>query len=351
MTRKKILAIDQGEFVGGAERFLAELLTRITDEYEVHLLSTGNPQHLKLYEESKIIHHQINLPSLGITNFWHLFSARRTFRQMSHEIHPDIIISNTVRTHLIASRKRNSIPMIWMAHDRTFPRWLLKWMINIPNRIIACSKYVKKWYEDRTEVLTPYGIEKELFTQLQSAKKKPIVGMVGNIVPWKGQKVFIEAAKKLHESFPDWTFELIGKPYHGNAESEAYFTECQLLTKEFDSINWRTSDQAAKDIGEWQILVHCSTTPEPLGRVVLEGMAAGCAVIASELGGPPEMIGEGRGITISPSSEKLQEAIEKLLSDEELRAKYAQNGRQYIADHFFWEKVIKRFKKFLIFTS
>jgi len=351
MTHKKILAIDQGEFVGGAERFLAELLTRVTDEYEVHLVSTGNPDHLKLYEGSKMTHHQMTMPSLGITNFWQLFSARRSFHKMSQQIQPDIIISNTVRTHLITSKRGVSIPLIWMAHDRTFPKWLLKRMINIPKRIIACSEYVKKWYEDRAEVLTPYGIEEELFTQLQSSKKKPVIGMVGNIVPWKGQKVFIEAAKKVHEHFPDWAFEIIGKPYHGNAESEAYFSECQQLTKDLEYITWKTSDQAAKDLGEWKILVHCSTNPEPLGRVVLEGMAAGCAVIASELGGPPEMIGEDRGITIKPNKEALQEALEKLLSDEDLLKNYAHKGQQYIEEHFFWEKVIKRFKKFLIFTS
>ena len=69
------------------------------------------------------------------------------------------------------------------------------------------------------------------------------------------------------------------------------------------------------------MLVHSSVIPEPFGQVVLEGMAAGIPVIATDAGGPAELITNGRdGILTQPGdAHELAEALRRLQSDAALR--------------------------------
>ena len=74
-------------------------------------------------------------------------------------------------------------------------------------------------------------------------------------------------------------------------------------------------------MSELDILVHCSVTPEPFGQVVLEGMAAGLAVIATAAGGPAELITGGvDGILTRPGDAgELAAALRRLQEDSGLR--------------------------------
>ena len=79
---------------------------------------------------------------------------------------------------------------------------------------------------------------------------------------------------------------------------------------------------------------------ESLSNVILESMAAGVAVVASRVGGNPELVAEDRGVLIAPDdSEALASAIECLLRDAKLRLKLSRNAKQFVAANFSLEKV------------
>src|SRR5262249_57484052 len=65
------------------------------------------------------------------------------------------------------------------------------------------------------------------------------------------------------------------------------------------------------------VVIHASTDPEPFGRVLLEGMAMGKAVIATDLGGPREIIEHGvSGFLVPPGDAvALAAAVETLIAD------------------------------------
>lgn len=91
------------------------------------------------------------------------------------------------------------------------------------------------------------------------------------------------------------------------------------------------------------LLVHASVLPEPLGTVVVEGMAAGLPVVAADPGGPAEYIEDGReGLATSPGDmEALAAAMGRAAGDDELRARMAAAGRGK-ARAFGAEAVVER---------
>ncbi|MDP2690926.1 MAG: glycosyltransferase family 4 protein [bacterium] len=362
--KKKILAIDQGEHLGGAERFFTEILSRLDSEYEIHLITSKNEQYHKLYMGSLEKIHELDLPSLkpfSLKTYREYRKTQRELKRIIQEICPDLIISNTVRTHLLISpiAKKLKKPLIWMAHDKTFPKKILKWFLCYPRKIIICSRYIKEYFsstgakESQMEVVYPFGIDVRIIEELKTVSKKKYVGMVGKFIPWKGQDTFIRAVAALHNQFSDYRFVIVGSAYEGNTESEAYFSSCQKLISELHLGEMVTITNKVQNLMEemasWELLVHCSNQPEPLGRVILEGMAAGCAVITSRLGGPEEIVEQGEtGLLIDPTSNDLEKAMRELLSDEKLRKRLSRQAREHIKEDYEWKGVMKRFKKILL---
>ena len=92
----------------------------------------------------------------------------------------------------------------------------------------------------------------------------------------------------------------------------------------------------------------CPSIYEPLGIVNLEAMACETAVVASKVGGIPEVVVNNEtGLLVDYSSNPsefedfLASAINKLMSDKSLSIKYGQAGRIRAIEHFGWDKVAK----------
>jgi len=80
---------------------------------------------------------------------------------------------------------------------------------------------------------------------------------------------------------------------------------------------------------------------EPYGIVLTEAMAAGVPIVASRVGGIPEVVAEGANALLCPPNDPvaLAEAIERLARDRELRARFASAGRVRV-EQFSWNRVI-----------
>jgi glycosyltransferase involved in cell wall biosynthesis len=84
------------------------------------------------------------------------------------------------------------------------------------------------------------------------------------------------------------------------------------------------------------ILVHASTTGEPFGQVIIEAMAAGKPVIATNGGGVPEIVDDGvTGLLVSMGdADAMAAAIERLLEDPALCARMGEAGLARVQQHF-----------------
>ncbi len=360
MSKKKILCLDQGEYLGGAERFFSELLYLVGNEYDVHLITGYNKEYQERYTNSAISIHECELPSLkplGISSIKAFKSSQKKILKILESINPDLIISNTVRTHILCSSlaKKKDIPLLWMGHDITFPKTLLRWFLQYPQAIISCSRYVADYYlpaekkNIKKELLYPYGVSKESLESIAIKSKKPLIGMIGKFIPWKGQDLFIQMAAEIHQKYPDVRFSIIGDSYPHDKSSEEFYKKCTKMVHEkgLDGVlEIHKSNDVLSEIATWEILVHCSREPEPLGRVILEGMTAGCAVVASDLGGPKEIVHhDENGILCKPSLGQLVRTVENLITNDERRHKLQRTAKQWIRDHFMWKKTKQRFMK------
>ena len=99
-----------------------------------------------------------------------------------------------------------------------------------------------------------------------------------------------------------------------------------------------------------QLLTHatvfvCPSIYEPMGIVNLEAMACETAVVASRVGGIPEVVAEGetglpRRARRTPT--ELAARVNELLGDPELAARFGKAGRKRAVEHFSWRAIAER---------
>jgi glycosyltransferase involved in cell wall biosynthesis len=159
-------------------------------------------------------------------------------------------------------------------------------------------------------------------------------GIVGRLAPWKGQHIFLEAFAR---AFPsgDERAVIIGSAMFGEDGYGQALVD-RVATLGLDGrVDFRGfRDDVVTELAQLDILVHASTIPEPFGQVVVEGMAAGLAVIAADAGGPREIVDDGVNGVLSPPGDvgTLARLLQDLASDPQRRRRLGDAGRRRAAD-------------------
>lgn len=193
--------------------------------------------------------------------------------------------------------------------------------------IFCVSNYVKAQFldgiiTDREKVVVLYnGVERK-FEKFPTKKKEILY--VGRLVAEKGVDLYVEVIRSIAKIFPDWTFNLIGSYKLGenkNINSYAY-----NISKKFKDIGSQTCFYGFKDhdfvlekMKNTSIIVIPSLWEEPFGLVASESMSAGIAIIASKIGGIPEIIGNNGILIESINYLKLRKALIELINNKEKR--------------------------------
>lgn len=196
------------------------------------------------------------------------------------------------------------------------------------------------------------GIKVEKYNvQVDVAKKKlelgidpdaPVVGKIANLRPVKGHCYFLKAAAKVLEKFPRTNFVLIG---NGSLEEKLkqYANELNISTQvKFLGLR----EDIPEIISTLDISVLSSLT-EGCSNTILESMAGGKPVIATNVGGNPELIVDGETGLIVPSrnATALADAECKLISDRVAAIKMGERGRDRVAKLFNMDKIIAEFEE------
>ncbi|OHC03345.1 MAG: hypothetical protein A3H23_09555, partial [Planctomycetes bacterium RIFCSPLOWO2_12_FULL_40_19] len=163
------------------------------------------------------------------------------------------------------------------------------------------------------------------------AQDSNVVGVVGRLVPIKGHKYLVSAAKRIIKEFRNTVFVFVGDGYlSSRLERQA---ESVGVRKNIIFTGWRKDAVEILDL--FDILVLPSLN-EGMGKVLVEGMALGKPIIASNVGGIIDLVRNGEnGILVPPGdSDALGEAILQLLKDKNLSEKLGKNGKAMVYPEF-----------------
>lgn len=199
------------------------------------------------------------------------------------------------------------IPSI--SHVRGDPGSLhsVHWTYSLPDHFISVSHWVANGMTGRLNVPTEKisvvydGIDLDklnlsaddtLFRQQFNISKDAFaVGLVGLLIPWKGQHVFIDAAKLLKNEIPNLKMLIIGGTPDDCIDYENELKKRVADEHLTDTICFTGHISDMPNVYKGlDIVVSASTSPEPLGTVVIEAMAMGCALIVPNHGGGAEMV-------------------------------------------------------------
>jgi glycosyltransferase involved in cell wall biosynthesis len=133
----------------------------------------------------------------------------------------------------------------------------------------------------------------------------PCFGIVGLLVPWKGQDVFLRAAKRVLEKVPEAYALVVGGAPSGGRD---YAESLRHLAAELgidDRVVFTGYRADVPDVLRLlDVVAHASVQPEPFGRVIAEAMAMGRPVVASNARGPTEIIEDARTAFVLPDDDE-----------------------------------------------
>ncbi|WP_043651373.1 glycosyltransferase family 4 protein [Nocardia thailandica] len=243
----------------------------------------------------------------------------------------DVLVAVSVKALLIGAvaARRARVPLVWQVHDRVSAEYFGRFLATAIRLLcllccagaIANSRATAASLGLRrvpTVVAYPgveFGADRPRAGQRPAAEA--VVALVGRLTPWKGQDVALRALAAT--AVPPRRVLVVGGTFFGE---EPYRARLEALAAELALPATFTGhvDDPAPHLDDADVLVHCSVVTEPFGQVVVEGMAAGCAVIAADAGGPAEIVRDGvDGLLVTPAVAPLTAALDRLLADPRLR--------------------------------
>lgn len=250
------------------------------------------------------------------------------------------------------------VPHIWHVREilvQPSQLWaVMQWLIPLMSeRVLCISTQVKDHfrisprYQSRLIVLHD-AIDEQSFVEaeddasdlaLESDFARCRVSIAARVNPWKGHQVFIRAAALVLQQCPQVRFYIAGgclPAYESILRSmEKLIQECKIAD-DVRLLGDLTHAQVSALVRQSDIVVVPSILPEPFGLTILEGMAFSKTVIATDAGGPRDIvIPEVTGLLVPPGdADALAQAILLVIENPSLRLSMGAAGRKRLLDHF-----------------
>jgi len=367
--------------LGGAEFSLLELVTRLRDSYDFHLIVPGEGPLKKSAElagakvwilpwPEAITSTGETATHAGVTKILHAAASLQPFtRRLSdllEEIQPSVFVTNAVKAHIIGAlaRKPKNVPLIWYMRDgleeRILSRKLLALLSRRCDMAVCISEYVAAQFREYVSGSVPTQVVYNIVdlnrfhpealppADLRKGPDEVWFGMVGAITPLKGHDIFLGAAERVLDQQPNTFFVIVG--------NNPYLTEAGLRYEELLRRRMATSlvdrvkfvgfrNDVPNVLSQLDVLVQPNRGPEGLGRSVLEAMACGVPVIAVDKWGPAELIEHGRsGLLFPPrDAEKLATHMLTLARSKPLRKAMGKHGHAWIQQNLISKKLAGQF--------
>jgi glycosyltransferase involved in cell wall biosynthesis len=204
--------------------------------------------------------------------------------------------------------------------------------------------------DESKTIVIPNGIDLDLFSKEKCEQKDKslkqfgleegnYILFVGRLGVLKGVQYAIEAFKSISRAHPDLKMAIVGKgDFEGHLKDLTRGLENIVFTGYVDSARVR------KTLYQNSLLVVVPSLYEALPMVVLEAMACGKAVVASNVGGIPLLVKNGKnGFLAKPADPKdLEKLMTILYENRELRENMGSSAREFVEKEFSVEQMVDR---------
>lgn len=371
MKQKILYIITQAEF-GGAQRYVYDLATNLGDDFDVAVAIgeiKGSDELARRLAAKNI--RVIRLKHLvREISIWQDLSAICEIEKIIKKEKPEIVHLNSTKAGFVGSLAAwlagKKFKLVYTIHGWIFLEPLSparkrlylaleKISARICDALIVLSQSelragLDKYICPPKKInLVPHGLTPPDFLPREIAREKLnirpdefCIGTIANFYPTKGLPYLIEAAAKLKNKNHSAKFLIMGDGIE-RAYLEALMTKYDLADNVI--LAGQITDAAAY-LKAFDIFA-LPSLKEGLPYAILEAMNAGLAIVATSVGGIPEMIGNGRdGLLVPPkNSDELAGAIEKLIDSPEWRASLGKNAVETVKNKFNLAAMLEGTKK------
>lgn len=265
---------------------------------------------------------------------------------------------------------------VWLSlHSITFiqPRFIketqLRKALGVTEYIIVNSEYVKQVLLQRfpdleNKMIVNYlGVDEKVFAPRYSLHQaelrqkeldklklqgKQIILYVGRLIPEKGVHHLIQAFQRLKAKQPEAVLLIVGARSYGQNKLTRYVRKLKRMSRKNSSIHFVPFTPYSV-MNRWYRIADVAVVPsigqEALGLVNLEAMSTGLPVIATKIGGIPEIIKDGKNGVLVPVENHVQhltDALQKVLSHPSWANQLGRKGREMVENKFTWRHSAKR---------
>ena len=358
---KRVLVLHSSNDMYGASRIVLQVIDiLIKAKYEVHVILpykgvlnkiiTDKGASCSIYNLGVFRKKYLNLKGL-YNRFLKIKKAKNHISNYIDKHHIDLLYTSTsVIISGALAAKRRGIPNISHIHEiptanKSYEIFIGLFVRYFSKKVIVVSNSVAKhWqpYLKKNQLLKVYnGIIFPLTKTPDTTKKKIdqdiIVTSIGRLVPGKGHKYFIEAAKELLILNNQYQFLIVGDTFPGY---ESYEEELKTLVIENDLhekihfLGYKADIEAI--LAKSDLLFHSSITPDSLPTVLFEAIKMKVPLAATELAGAVEILDNGNCGLLLPlnNAKKTAELINDYIKDEKLMMSNIEKAIEYTDQHF-----------------
>ncbi len=386
----RICFLDQTGQLGGAELMLLDLAARARDQHEIEVILFNDGPFRAALEARGV---RCRVDPLGkaaasrskesgwksmvreLPEVWGL--ACRLARRIQ-EFDADVVYSNTAKALLVGALAARWArrPLVHHLHDiidaahfSRANRWLLVGAANwgaggvIANSEATAAAFVTSGGRRELIRVIPNGFEatrferpgEEMLDRLRAEWPWNVrgdggcaFGLFGRLTAWKGQMEFLEALAAV----PAARGVIVGAALF-TEEDRAYEETLRRRAEGADLRDrvWFTGfrTDVVGLMHAVDVVVHCSTQPEPFGRVIVEAQLCGVPVIATRAGGAAEIVNDGEtGLLCAPGDRgELAERMAWMIQETGKREQMGIMAREEARTRYGLEKVFKETSEFL----
>ena len=334
----------------GAERHVLALSDRLSRrDHHIEVLCPSGGWLSTDVEKSGIAAHTSDMKGLG----W--FRTVGYLTRLIKERRLDVVHTHLTRATYfgaVAGMLRR-VPVVATVHIANHDQ-IYKRMARGRNRLVAVSnfvrgmlhgrgikdRYIDTVYNGTDFVDFAHSPPEPVLEEFGIPRGRRLVGLVGRVAREKGHLLMIRAMQPILEAHPDAHFVFVGRV---EPTFEPEFREALATSGQEERLTMTGNRNDVPRILDSFTLTTMPSSIETFGMAAVEAMARGKAVVASRVGGLPEVVRHGQtGLLVDLDPSGLAEAVSYLLSREDERDRMGSTARRLVEEKFTLEAMVSR---------